>query len=77
MGTDACTAGPGKGLIENMKQGLESERTPEESVEYQVNHKYPLELPLVVSNGQLNTRALREVKPIHLPWKGFYYCGRV
>ena len=64
-------------LIENMKQGLESERTPEESVEYQVNHEYLLELLLVVSNGQLNTRALREVKPIHLPWKGFYYCGRV
>ena len=56
---------PVEELIENMKQGLESERTPEESVEYPVNHEYPLELPL------------REVKPIHLPWKGFYHCGRV
>jgi len=56
---------PVEELIENMKQGLESERMPEESVEYQVNHEYLLELLLVVSNGQLNTRALREVKPIH------------
>ena len=57
-------------LLDNLMQGLENPDTPEEEFDFMVDNEYPLEYPLMVPNGRLNVRAMRELKPIHEAWSG-------
>lgn len=57
-------------LVDKLKQGLESQDTPEEENDYPVTEEYPLELPLMVNIGGLINTAMRELKPIHESWSG-------
>lgn len=57
-------------LLTDLKRGLASDSTPEEYHEWPVDHEYPEELPLMVSIGGLDRRAMRELKPIHEAWSG-------
>lgn len=58
-------------LLDDLKRGLESEDTmPEEVFDHPVTDEYPLKMPLMIPNGELNRRAMRELKPIHEAWAG-------
>eukprot|EP00578_Thalassiosira_sp_NH16_P001057 CAMPEP_0181138562 /NCGR_PEP_ID=MMETSP1071-20121207/34313_1 /TAXON_ID=35127 /ORGANISM="Thalassiosira sp., Strain NH16" /LENGTH=361 /DNA_ID=CAMNT_0023225407 /DNA_START=57 /DNA_END=1142 /DNA_ORIENTATION=+ len=57
-------------LVDNLKRGLDSDDTPEEEHEFEVDDEYPLEIPLMVPNEHLNELATRELKPIHEAWSG-------
>ena len=48
-------------LLDNLLRGIESRDTPEEVFEHPVDTEYPLEVPLMVPNGELNRRAMEDM----------------
>ena len=62
-------------LLDNLMRGLESENTPVEHYDHNVDSEYPMELPLMIPNEELNTRAMRELKPIQEAWSGVKLIG--
>ncbi|KAL3822175.1 hypothetical protein ACHAXA_008191 [Cyclostephanos tholiformis] len=59
-----------RALEDNLKRGLESKDTPEEYQPFGVLEEYPLYLPLMIPNVELNRRAMVELKDIHEAWSG-------
>lgn len=57
-------------LHANLMRGLESRDAPEEYHEHPVDDEYPLKMPLMIPNGELNRRAMGELLRMHEAWSG-------
>ena len=62
-------------LLQNLMRGIESETTPTEHYDIDIGDSFPLEMPLMIHDFDLNNRALQELKPIQEAWAGVELIG--